>query len=332
MLAPIADQVEPRQITRTHLSVEDPESGQTVRLPLMLARGAEDGPVLCALSAQRGIDLNGSAALHLLFRRLDLDDLRGLLIGIPFANPLAARTKRLAFPTDDGWPNRCPHDLAGLWPGDCEASLVERMAAAFWEHCVEPAHGLVDFHSVAPQCGPSVTVRASSDSSVATAKVFGIPHIRLTREINRSALYDVAARHGKAALEVRLPPPRTVEPRSVRLAVSGLRNTLAHLHMSSREVRASEAGLVLPEGEVQAWDAPTDGLVLSHVDPGTVVQEGALVAELISLHTTDVAAEVIAPFRGVVTAIGCPYHGPEARSTDLVTQGEVYVQMARCDL
>jgi len=332
MLPPVAATLEPRAIERTNLSVEDPESGQQVKIPLMVARGAEEGPVLCLLSGQRGTDLNGSAAIHLLFRRLDLDDLAGVLIAAPIANPPASRTKRPAFPSDDGWPSHCPHDMNNLWPGDAEGSLAERMVAALWEGGVESCHAAIDLHSAAPQQGAMTVVRATSDASVAVAKAFSVAHIRVTREIERKALYDVAARQGKAALEVRFPPPGLVQPGSVRLALTGIRNVLSELHMSSRDVRPGETALVFPESETRLWHAPTDGMVLSHVDPGSIVQEGALIAELLSLHTAEVAAEVVAPFRGVVTLIGCVSETPAGRFTDLVSQGELYAQMARCDL
>jgi len=159
-----------------------------------------------------------------------------------------------------------------------------------------------------------------------------VPHVRATREIDQRVLYDVAARQGKAALEVRLPPPGMVHPASVRTALTGIRNVLAELHMTDRGGASVETALIIPEAETRTWHAPTDGVVLSHVDPGAIVQEGALVAELLSLHTAEVAAEAVAPFRGVATLIGCATPGATGRPTDLVSQGELYAQVARCDL
>jgi len=331
MLPPLAADLEPGTLTRTQVCVEDPESGQQVRIPFVVARGAEEGPTLCLLAAQRGLDVNGTAALHLALPRLDLARLSGTVIGAPVANPPAARIKRHAFPNDDGWPNACLHDMNALWPGDSEGTSTERMAAAIWEQCLEWAHAVVDLHSSLPQRGAMTLVRATSDASVACAKAFGLPHVRVTREVDRRALYDVAARQGKAAIEVRLPPPGAIVPDSVRQALAGIRGVLAELHMTASGARGAQTALVLPESELRAWHAPTDGVVLSHVDPGSIVQEGALIAELLSLHTAEVAAEAIAPFRGVVTLLGSAAD-PATRSTDLVSQGELYAQVARCDL
>jgi len=331
MLPPLAAALGPGTTVRTQVCVEDPESGQQVRIPFIVARGAEDGPTLCLLAAQRGLDMNGTAALHLALPRLDLTRLSGTIIGAPVANPPAARIKRHAFPSDDGWPRACLHDMNATWPGDAEGTLTERMAAAIWEQCIESAHAVVDLHSSPSSRGAMTLVRATSDASMACAKAFGIPHVQVTREIDRRALYDVAARQGKAAIEVRLPPPGAIAPDSVRLALTGTRNVLVELHMTDRGARAGETAFVLPESELRAWHAPTDGVVLSHVDPGSIVQEGALIAELLSLHTAEVAAEAIAPFRGVVTLLGCAAD-PAGRATDLVAQGELYAQVARCDL
>jgi predicted deacylase len=332
MLPPLAAGQAPGTLVRTQLCVEDPESGQQVRIPFIVARGAEDGPTLCLLAAQRGLDMNGTAALHLALPRLDLTRLSGTVIGAPVANPPAARIRRQAFPGDDGWPNACLHDMNTLWPGDAEGTLAERMVAAIWEQCIESAHAVIDLHSSLPQRGAMAVVRATSDASMAGAKAFGLPHVRVTREVDRRALYDVAARQGKAAIEVRLPPPGMIAPESVRQALSGIRSVLSELHMTDRGARSAETALVLPEAEVRAWHAPTDGVVLSHVDPGSIVQEGALIAELLSVHTAEVAAEAVAPFRGVVTLLGSAAIEPSARPTDLVSQGELYAQVARCDL
>ncbi|MGQ9732334.1 MAG: succinylglutamate desuccinylase/aspartoacylase family protein [Candidatus Zipacnadales bacterium] len=331
-MPPISEKVPPGSLQRTALTVEDPEVHHQWRVPVLLLRGATEGPVLCLVSAQRGLDISGSAAIHLLCRRLDLHDLKGLILAIPIANPPAVRTKRSSFPSTDGDPGCCPYDLDSVWPGNPEGHLVERLAAEIWAHCIEPAHSVLDFQAHAAQYGPLVTARLTSDASVAAAKAFGVAHVRLTRESEQAALYDVAARQGKAALRVSLVPPGMVEPASVRLALTGMRNMLTHLHMSDRGISPHETALVPPGVETREWYAPADGFVISHVDPGSIVQEGAIIAELISLHTGEVASEVIAPFRGVVGLLGCPRGGNGAEGTDIVTQGELYARMFRCDL
>lgn len=321
----------PATTCRASLSVQDPETAQQVSIPLLLARGAEEGPVLCLVAGQRGTDVNGMAAIHVAFQRMDLSRLKGAVIAVPVANPPAARIKRAAYPTDDGWPTACPFDMNNTWPGNPQGNLTERIASAIWDACIESCHAVVDLEAALPQHGPATLVRLTSDASLACAKAFGIAHIQTTREIDQKALYDVAARQGKAALEVRLPPPGTVWPESVRLTLSGLRALLTELHMSEREVTRREVAIIVPESEVREFRAPTDGLVVSHVDPGALVQEGALIAELLSLHTAEVAAEVTAPFRGVVTLIGCAAAADSGRSLDLVSRGETFVRIARCD-
>jgi len=331
MVPPITNNLKPGATDRTMIQVADPESGQTISIPVLLARGMEDGPVLVLLSAQHGTEINGSAAIHLLFNHLDTTSFGGLLMGIPVANPPAARTRSQAYPSDAAWGYGCPHNMNHVWPGDAEGTLTERMTAAIWSECIEACHAVVDFHAQASQRGPMTTVRATSDASLETAKAFGIPHIFVTRETKMPALYGVAAHEGKAALEVQLPPRRSVDPGSVRKALSGLRNVMAQLQMTERSVRSSETAVIIPEAEMKAWQAPTDGIVLAHVDPGSIVQEGGLVAELISLHTGELAAEAVAPFRGVVTVVGLPAREINGFDTDVVTQGEVFARVARCD-
>jgi predicted deacylase len=332
MLPAIAEKLAPGTVDRTTLEVEDPDTGALASTQVLLARGAGEGPVLCLLSAQHGTEINGSAAIHLLFRHLDLADLAGVIIAAPIANPLAARIKRQAFPTDHGWTENCPHNMNRLWPGEADGTVTQRMAAALWEHCVQPAHAVIDFHGHAPQYGPLTLVRATSDAGLAVAKAFGVAHLQMTRETRGGYLYDVAAREGKAAILVELPPLRIVDPKSVRTALAGIRNVMANLRMTAREERPIEVALAWPEAESHTWHAPTDGIVLAHVDPGSIVQEGKLVAELISLNDCTVAEEVVAPFRGVVALIGCPMKYIDSYDTDIANRGEPYARMVRCDL
>lgn len=332
MLPPIASDVEPGATGAKAITVEDPDSAGSVSVPVMVGRGAEDGPTLCLMSGQGGTAINGAAAVHLLFRHLDLSAMQGTLIAVPLANPPATRIRRECFPVSAADPAGSPHDMTQVWPGDPKGSLAQRTAAALWEGCIEFCHALIDFHGQPIQCGPKTTVRATSDSSVATAKAFGIPHIQLTRHKEAPRLHDVAAREGKAALAVHLPPPQVVHPPSVRLAITGTRNVMAHLRMVSRDVRQAETALIIPEAESHVWTAPTDGIVLAHVDPGSIVQEGKLVAELVSIHDFGVAAEAVAPFRGVVTMIGCPSPTADSSGHDVASRGEPYATVTRCDL
>ncbi len=332
MLPPIAADVEPGALSRKAISVEDPDSGQAVAVPAIVGRGTEDGPALCLVSGQIGTAINGAAAIHLFFRHLGLDEVKGSVIGIPLANPSATRVRQEYFPGRTGATTSPSHDLSQVWPGDPDGNLAERTAAAIWESCIEFCHAAIDFHAQAVQYGPKTTVRATSDASIATAKAFGIAHIQLTRQKEAPRLHDVAARQGKAALEAYLPPGRLVHPPSVRLAINGIRNAMAHLRMLSRGARSAETALIIPEAETHVWTAPTDGIVLAHVDPGSIIQEGKLVAELISLRDFGVAGEAIAPFRGVVTMIGCPSQAAGSLDHDVASRGEPFAAMARCDV
>jgi predicted deacylase len=332
MLPPIAKQLAPGTTARTALSVEDPETGAPTSIPVLLARGSQDGPALLLVGAQHGTEVSGPAAIHLLFRHLDLADLRGLVVAAPVANPPAARIKRQAYPTDHGWTENCPENMNRAWPGDAAGTLVQRMAAALWEQCVEPCHAVIDFHSHSPQYGPLTLVRATSDASLAIAQAFGVAHIQMVRDTRGGHLYDVAARDGKAAIVVELPPLRLVDPKSVRLALAGIRNVMANLRMTGREQRPTEVALAWPESESRMWYAPTDGIVLAYVDPGALVQEGKLVAELVSVHDFSVVEEVVAPFRGVVSMLGCPMKYIDSYDVDIASRGALYARMVRCDL
>src|SRR5210317_2013251 len=77
------------------LSIVSDGFGNPVSIPLIVARGVEDGPILGLTAAVHGNELNGIPVIQRLFSEIDVNDLRGTIIGVPVVNvPSFMRKKR----------------------------------------------------------------------------------------------------------------------------------------------------------------------------------------------------------------------------------------------
>ena len=57
-----------------------------INIPVMVARGYEDGPTLGLTAALHGNELNGISVVQRLFREVAVSELRGTIIGVPVVN------------------------------------------------------------------------------------------------------------------------------------------------------------------------------------------------------------------------------------------------------
>lgn len=90
-IVPIIDRlnvlsIERGLISRFWLELTSSGLGQPVRVPMIVARGWEDGPVLGVTAVIHGNALNGLPIVRKLFQYLDLQTLKGTVVGIPVIN------------------------------------------------------------------------------------------------------------------------------------------------------------------------------------------------------------------------------------------------------
>jgi predicted deacylase len=114
--------------------------GSDLRLPVLAAAGAGDGPVLAVLAGVHGDEYEGIRAIPQIFRELDLAALRGQLIMVPVCNLPAYRTATRSSPIDG-------LNLARVFPGDPQGTVTQRIAYALTEQVIAPANLLIDLHS-----------------------------------------------------------------------------------------------------------------------------------------------------------------------------------------
>ena len=143
-------------ISHYHLQIAADGMGKSILIPVMVARGYEDGPVLGVTAAVHGNELNGIPVVQRLFsEEIDPTKLRGVLVGIPVMNvPGYLNMQR---PFNDGW------DLNRIMPGKANGNQSEIYAFRLVDRIISKLDYLLDLHTASFGRVNSYYIRANMD-------------------------------------------------------------------------------------------------------------------------------------------------------------------------
>jgi predicted deacylase len=100
--------------------------GYDLSLPVHVLRGAHEGPTLLVVGVVHGEEIFAVEAIRQALDRVELTELRGTVLAVPVANPLALAAQTRNTPLD-------MLDLNRQFPGDGNGWLSQRLAAALAE-------------------------------------------------------------------------------------------------------------------------------------------------------------------------------------------------------
>jgi len=83
---------QPGKIIYEFLNVLEHPTGTIERLPIIIAQGKIDGPILWLTANIHGDEYTGIPVIHNIINNLDLNQLKGAIIAIPTLNPAGSRT------------------------------------------------------------------------------------------------------------------------------------------------------------------------------------------------------------------------------------------------
>lgn len=132
-------QLESGKIHKLWLNLGKDHLSNSIKIPVLIAKGSEDGPVLGLTAAIHGNELNGIAVIHELFEKVNPKNLKGTVIAIPGLNPLAIANYQREFV--DGT------DLNRIFPGKKNGNRAEQMAYYIGEKVMPFFNYHVDLHT-----------------------------------------------------------------------------------------------------------------------------------------------------------------------------------------
>ena len=278
-------------VTRLLIPIADDAIGREMRLPVVVVRGAQAGPVLGLTAALHGNELNGIPVIHRLVERVDPKQLKGSLVAVIVANLPAYFLHQRRF-TDDA-------DLNHTFPGVADGSESEVYAHRLVERVVSKFDLLIDLHTASFGHINSLYVRADMDDDVtATMARLQRPQIILHNPPYDHTLRGTADGLGIPAITLEIGNPQRFQAEFIRRSIAGVRAVMGeHGMLGGRRL----GEVALPVICSRSYWSYTDSGGLLEVFPSVAdhVVAGSVVGRLSNIFG-DVVQEYKAHDDGIV--------------------------------
>lgn len=260
-----------------------------IEIPVIVAAGQTEGPVLWINGTVHGDELNGSYGAWELSRELDTGELKGTLVVTPISNPMAFEARNKISAVDS-------MDMDTAFPGDPEGMLSQRAAFLIYEEIRRHADALISFHTMAtPYQANPYSVRklvpGVPDSVNQTAegmqKAFGVETNCLvdlggsTSElpgVTSGALDITCLKDGIPAFMGEMGQGGKIEEIYVEAAKKGIFNVMLYLHMVEGRMVKPEKQVLIKKRRFLRSDQ--GGLIRMCVKSGQQVKKGESLYEL----------------------------------------------------
>jgi predicted deacylase len=297
-----ADEKEGRFFTR--IDVTTMLNGATLAVPLHVITGREPGPAFGIITNTHGDEFLATIAIRECVNGLDTAKLRGRIVLVSVANPMATAGFGRQTPEQHG-----RTDLHEVYPGNARGNTTQMIAAAITANVLHHVDALIDFHSGGS--GGRLQARVDYNSrtddalkrkNLALARAFGATFVH-ENEFAGSAAHYLNSR-GVPAVNPEV-GGAWLGPHStqyyIRMMVNGVRGMMRHLGMiedgpeprsqlhfdlkARREIRPKSSGYLVSNFERVE-------------DLGELIREGTKLGEVIDLYTYRVVEELVAPHDG----------------------------------
>jgi len=265
--------------------------GEPVRVPIIVARGKKDGPTLGLTAAIHGNELNGIPVIQRLFRELDVEQLRGTVVGGLVMNVPGLLLEQRKF--NDGT------DLNRIAPGSESGSLSEVYIYRLVDRILKPLNYLIDLHTASFGRVNSWYIRADM-SSPETARMARLqnPDIILHNPPDDGTFRGAANKLGIHAITLELRDPHVFQAGVIEDALLGIRNILYDLGMLEGEILCPAAHTILCERSY--WMYTDEGGILDVIPKvRDMVKKGSRIAVVRTIFGR-FTKEYLAPDDGIV--------------------------------
>lgn len=301
--------------------------GPPLPIPVHVVRGKKAGPVFVAAAGEHGIEVNGVAAVDLVFREIDPGTLCGTLVGIPSVNP--ANVISRGFP--EGSYGHTEWDTCRTWPGDIQGTPAERISAALTRAVMNDADAIVNIHCWSWSAASCAFTSARNPTAVRLTRAFGLGFVFLwdtedgqseepPPHPKRNLLTHYALARGKPALLVELRTQHGLSPESVAVGRRGIVNVMKALGMApGKPIPSGKQYVVTGETIVRA---PRAGLFVPVKAIGDRVRKSDVLGYLLDLRNGG-KQDIPSPCEGVVWLV--------SRVGDLASSSELSATHAYAD-
>lgn len=288
----------------TRIEITTMLNGSTLALPLHVVTGRHPGPAFGIITNTHGDEFLATIAIRDFINALDTAKLKGRIVLVSCANPLATAGFGRQTPEQHG-----RTDLHEVYPGNAHGNATQMIAAAITENVLHHVDTLIDFHSGGSggrlQARVDYNARTPDDlkrKNLALARAFGAPFVH-ENEFAGAASHYLNGRGIPA-----------VNP-EVGGAYLGPENTRYYTGMMSNGLTGMMRHLGMLDGVAQPpkqlhFDLKArrevrprhSGYLASHFerpdDLGRLIQGGTRLGQVIDLYSYQVLEELTAPCDG----------------------------------
>jgi predicted deacylase len=301
-------------VHKGELRIGDLPAGEPMTIPVVIVRGATDGPTVWLHGCVHGDEYCGAFIVHELVRTVDPSQLAGAVVALPVLNVTAFQVGRRMSPFE----HFAKGDLNRCFPGNPEGATTEQMAYAIYQELRRYADYFVDFHTaLTPDVRWALFANAEGEvgkKGEGLARAFGFRStLPAPMDILAGSAMVTAARDGIPSLIVEAGGIGSAFDRATVLdGAERLRNVLRHLGMLPGAV--TEYGPLTYFSNFAWVNATRGGLFQAAVRCGQQLEKGDLLGRCYDAHG-GLVEEVRSPHPGIVLAIN---PGPLLPSGDIL--------------
>lgn len=285
------DQIKDPGMYRFWLELASDGMGQPIEIPILIAKGIEDGPIVGLTAAIHGNELNGIPVIQRLFRELDIEQMKGIVVGIPIVNAPSLLRKRRRFL--DGT------DLNHIMPGKENGTVSQIYAWRFVDKVLNQFDYLVDLHTASNGRVNSYYIRADmSDEVVRKMALLQNAQIIVHNPPNDNTLRGTAGELDIPAITLEVGDPNMFQKGMIRDGMTGIHNLLSWLNVTDFEIEENDFETLLCKRSY--WIYTDEGGMLQVYPKVTqMVEKGERIATIRNVFG-DIIKEYFAPEDGVV--------------------------------
>jgi predicted deacylase len=278
-------------ITRYWLEIVKDGMGIPVHLPIIVARGKSTGEVVGLTAAVHGNELNGISVIQRLFKEIDVEELKGTIVGVPIINAPSFLRKKRRFM--DGT------DLNHIMPGKEQGTVSQIYAWRIVNRIVKHFDYLVDLHTASNGRVNSYYIRADmSDEVVRKMALLQNAQIIVHNPPSDGTLRGTADELEISAITLEVGNPNLFQKGMIRDGLTGIHNLLGYLKITDSEVEEHSSETVICKKSYWIY-TDTGGLLTVHPNVTQIVKKGDKIATLRDVFG-DLIKEYVAPENGVV--------------------------------
>lgn len=268
------ESLERGQFHRLSLRLIEDGAGRAIRVPVIVARGAEAGQVMGITAAIHGNELNGIPTIHRLMQTMDPARLRGTVVGVTIMNMPGYQANQRDYV--DG------QDLNRLFPGKPDGNESQVYAWQLVHKILIHFNYLIDLHTASFGRVNSLYIRANMHREVAA---------RMARKVGAEIIVHnpggdgtfrgEASARGIRSITVEIGDPQVFDRGMIRASRIGVRDVLEELGFLDPDGEA--ATRVAIECSRSFWlYTDTGGLLTVHPELAQLVARGEVIATMVN--------------------------------------------------